>query len=133
MTAFELRRAEWCKRTGLKPSKASARSVLRWFDKWHYPDGFDHTGVYFWPRKNIHILITEPYGSREKALESMRRLAHAHGGSFALALGSSTAGLWFPCNCFSLLIASDWAGEFLESFAMALPESTNKLASRDWK
>ncbi len=106
--------------TGLKISGAKPSSVLPWLDKYTYPPGFDHTGIYYWPSKNIHILITEPYHATDGALSAVKTLSVGKG-IFAHAVGCSIAGLWSPGHCPSLLISVEWAQDFLNRFAGALP------------
>jgi hypothetical protein len=120
---FETRQAAWCKATGLKVSKARHQSVLRWLPAWQLPSGFDHTGVYYWPRKRLHILLTEPYHSTETALLSLQELAVAKNGTYSFAIGRAGHGLWHPGPCIALLIACEWSDEFLGWFADALPQA----------
>ena len=121
--SFEARQAAWCQATGLRVSTASHRYALRWLPEWRLPEGFDHTGVYYWPRKRIHILLTEPYHSTQRALLALQEMAVEKGGSYAFVVGRAGTGLWFPGPCIPLLIACEWADEFLGWFAADLPEA----------
>ena len=123
MTAqpFVVRQENWCKATGMKPSKANPQSVLRWLPSWRYPSGLDQTGVYYWPAKRVHILITEPYHSTDRAIASLMEMAESAGGEFSSCFGAAGSGLWYPGACFPVLVACLWAGEFLPQLAAALP------------
>ena len=121
LEAFQNRQEWWCKATGLQKSNALSTSVLRWMSDWRYPDGFDHTGIYYWPRKRLHIMITEPYHSTEKALHGLQAMAKERNGTYSFSIGRESTGLWSPGNCVSLLVACDSAGEALEAMGMLLP------------
>ena len=127
---FLARRAAWCEATGLRPSRARTTSALRWLPESPRPYGFDRTGVYYYPPKNLHILITEPYHSTADALVSLTFLSQQCGAKFSYAVGQRGAGLWYPGHCFALLCAVDWADELLAEFAAALPTDTEEAELR---
>jgi len=55
----------------------------------------------------------------------MKRLAAIEAKEFSYAVGKAGTGLWNPGSCYALLIACDWAGEFLGLFADALPTNAD--------
>ena len=117
------RKNAWCKATGLRPSRARNRSVLRWLDAYSLPLGFDHTEVYYHPPTGLHIILTEPYHSTGRALLSLRELAEKRGGSFNFAEGKPGTGIWYPCSCMPLLVGG-CTKEMLEVFSALLPGIT---------
>mgnify|MGYP000444484963 CR=1 FL=1 len=122
-TNFKKRQAAWCEANGLRPSKAGHQSALRWLPSWHLQIGFDHTDVYYYPRRRIHILLTEPYHSTQEAQLSLQEMAAQKNGTYTCVVGRAGTGLWFPGACIPLLIAVEWADKILSEFAANLPES----------
>lgn len=120
-TAFEARRDAWCNAMGLRQSNAQMTAALRWLDEYRLPHGFDHTEVFYSPRDRLHLLLTEPYHSAERALLSIQKMAAARNGEYGLAIGAKGTGLWYPGACVPLLIAAKWAERRLEEFAAGLP------------
>ena len=121
MTLVGAREHLWCARTGLRTSSARPSTVIRWFDYWRFPDGFDHTRVYYSPKFRTHIILTEPYHSTEHALFSVQEMAEVRGGDYSFAIGAAGSGIWYPGSCFPLLIARTGFGDLLDSFASLLP------------
>ncbi len=113
---FQTRQAAWCLATGLKPSRVMPNRVLPWLPKWQYPRGFDHTGVYYWPLKRIHVLITEPYHSTAPAKAFLRSI-----GACSLVDGRPGSGLWLPGPCKPLLVGPPGITFSLQWLADNLP------------
>ncbi len=123
MNNVSSRKKAWCKATGLRPSRARNKSVLRWLDAYMLPLGFYHTGVYYHPPTGLHIILTEPYHSTGMALLSLRKLAERLSGSFNFAEGKPGTGIWYPGSCMPLLVGG-CTKEMLEVFAALLPGIT---------
>lgn len=121
LAAFPARQAAWCAATGLRRSRARYTSVLRWLDPYSLPAGFDHTGVYYCPKRRMHILLTEPYHSTERALLALEELARKRGGFYSVAIGLKGTGLWYPGPCIPLLVGSWRAEAAMEIFTTHLP------------
>lgn len=120
-TAFQARRDAWCNAMILRRSNARPTAALRWLDEYSLPHGFDHTEVFYSPRDRLHLLLTEPYHSAEKALLSIQEMAADRNGEYGFAVGAKGAGLWYPGACVPLLIAAKRAERRLEEFAAGLP------------
>lgn len=113
------------KETGLQFSKASGmQSMFNWtsYDSrsdvghWshQYPDGFDHTEIFYSKARKLHVLITEPYHETNinRARKAMFDLSEACGKHIYLeAFGEKGRGLWNPGPCLSYLICRP--GKFL--------------------
>lgn len=111
---------EWCNVTGLKTSNARQSSVFPWLGKYGpWPIGFDHTSIFYSSLHRIHILVTEPYHSAIDAFIGVKMAAGDH--SFDYVFGREGRGLWFPGECYTLLIAKHGSKEFLKKCASVLP------------
>lgn len=119
---YERRKEDWLKSTGLRKSNAKHTRVLPWLNKYTLPEGFDHTNVYYYPGGKFHILITEPYYSFVIPMESLSELARKEGKSFSYSFGDDVTGLWYPGNCFAMLVAEKEHGKLLSTFAERLPK-----------
>lgn len=124
--AVSERTAAFCAAANLIKSNARPSSVLRWLDKWAFPPGFDHTKVFYSPDKQIHLCITEPYNSTDKALASLRELAAEKGkiNAFSFAVAPQGLGLWNPGDCFPLLVCIEGHSNWLSQVALLLPSRT---------
>lgn len=125
---FQLRRDRWCAAVGVQRSRARETAALPWLQKYSMPAGFDHTGVYYWPGGKMHLLLTEPYHSTQKALLSLQALAEEKNAAFSFSVGAAGSGLWFPGPCVALLVAAEGYDYELQCFAAGLPTADDFAA-----
>jgi hypothetical protein len=128
MDAVNAREAEWCKATGLRPSKARPDRALQRLPLYSFPVGFDHSFVYYYKPERVHIILTEPYHSVDPALDGLRLHADVYGGGYSTMRGDKGTGIWFPPYTLPLLVSRPGTERLLEKFAAALPRAPALLA-----
>lgn len=126
MDDFAFRERKWLDATGLKKSKAWINTALRFIpNSGASLPGFDHTRVYYYPKYELHIIMTEPYHFFSEALDSLDRLAKYNNARYSYAVGIKRQSLWNPGYCYPLLVCRE--GEkyhvLLQALVAMLPVS----------
>lgn len=117
---IDARRDAWCHLAGIKKSHARYNRVLPWLNQYVMPHGFDHIEIFYHPQSKTHILLTEPYHTAQKALQSLK--VYADGRGFDYVLAKEGTGVWYPGACMALLVGKNGSLNLLEHCSSMLPE-----------
>ncbi len=120
MRDHDKRRMDWCAATGLKRSRASLETAIGWKYKYTAPSGFDHTEIFYFPKKKIYIVLTEPYA--ESVFSAAANVMHdLQSLTLSFVACKKGTGIWNPPHCIPVIIAKDEHKDFLVEIARKLP------------
>jgi hypothetical protein len=120
------RSRQWCKRTGLKLSKAQLHTVFGVKSLDHLPEGFDHTVVYCIGRRRV--ILTEPYGPVERLCRELDKFANPwFWKDIEYCVGDKDRSIWNPGDCTPVLIGIGDHGFDLPALLSMLPMTRNAM------